>query len=165
MNESVLTDEVLVAFLDGELPPEEMDNVRDEIERNESLGLRARQLRDAWEMLDHLPKSKPSPTLMQSTIEMAVVSAEEEAGELRAASPGRNPVWWLAIAAALIFAAGSSFAVVRLMSPHPDQQLAEDLPIIERLDEYRDAEDIEFLRELVNAELFEPEEADDELPQ
>ena len=49
--------------------------------------------------------------------------------------------------------AGGFFAVVRLV-PDPNRQLLEDLPVLENLDEYRQVDDIEFLRLLRAARLF-----------
>ncbi len=49
--------------------------------------------------------------------------------------------------------AAGFFAVVLLM-PDPNRQLLEDLPVLENLDEYRQIDDIEFLRMLRDAGLF-----------
>jgi hypothetical protein len=49
--------------------------------------------------------------------------------------------------------AGGFFTVVRL-APDPNRQLLEDLPVLENLDEYRQVDDIEFLRLLRAAGLF-----------
>lgn len=163
MNNTEVSDELLVAFLDGELSTAEMDEVRDQVASNPKIQQRIEELSAAWSMLDHLPQPKPSPTLLQSTIGMAVVSAEEEAQQARSAVPAKSPIWWFVGAAALLVATAAGFGAVRFFTPHPDQQLAEDLPIIENLDEYRDAEDIDFLRGLANSELFEPDESNDEL--
>ena len=53
----------------------------------------------------------------------------------------------------LVAVAGGFFTVVRL-APDPNRQFLKDLPVLENLDEYRQIDDIEFLRMLRTAGLF-----------
>lgn len=65
-----LDDETLVAYLDGELPAEESDRVRDRISQDAEVRLRVEQLQASWNMLDQLPVPAPNPQLAQTTIEL-----------------------------------------------------------------------------------------------
>ncbi len=67
---SELDDEILVAYLDGELPTDEADAVRARITRDPELKKRVEELQASWALLDQLPVPSPNPALAQSTIEL-----------------------------------------------------------------------------------------------
>jgi hypothetical protein len=68
---------------------------------------------------------------------------------------------WLALAAVLLISAGATYAVVQRRLAQPNQQLVRDLPVIERVDDYRNIGTLEFLRQLERENLF-PAEVGDE---
>jgi anti-sigma factor RsiW len=70
-------DEQLVAYLDGELPPEERIVLEARLGRDSSLRKRLRTLQHGWDMLDELPMATPSAVFLESTIRMAAMEASQ----------------------------------------------------------------------------------------
>lgn len=71
-----IDDETLVAYLDGELASEKVQDVELRLHQSEQLRTRMQSLRATWDLLTELPEEKTSPTLTQTTIEMIALSAE-----------------------------------------------------------------------------------------
>jgi hypothetical protein len=69
---------------------------------------------------------------------------------------------WLAVscAAGVVLAAVGGYFFVSSLLLQPDRQLSKDLPIIENLDAYRNADSIGFLRALEHEGLFTGETED-----
>ncbi len=70
-------DEQLVAYLDGELVPEERSELEQRLGRDQSLRDRLRSLQTSWDLLDDLPMAAPNPLLLESTIRMAIATASD----------------------------------------------------------------------------------------
>jgi anti-sigma factor RsiW len=68
---SAIGPERLVAYLDGELPPEESVSVSDWLRREPSARTEAEELRRVWDLLDELPAPTSSEDLGGRTIEAA----------------------------------------------------------------------------------------------
>ena len=90
-------DELLVAYLDGELEESLKVNLEQKLASNEALRSRLAQLRSAWDLLDELPITKPDPNFAQSTIEMVAMSAAQIDGlsVLKGRSGRRWLIAWL----------------------------------------------------------------------
>src|SRR5690606_2215355 len=71
-------DERLVAYLDGELEPEDRKALEVQLGRDADLRARLRTLQDGWELLDALPLATPSPVLLESTLRMAAIEATDQ---------------------------------------------------------------------------------------
>src|SRR5690554_5298714 len=95
-------DERLVAYLDGELEPEERRALEVQLGRSAVLRARLRSLQDGWEMLDELPMATPSPQLLESTLRMAATEAASQPRAI-AAAPNRWGGWWQRLVASKIF--------------------------------------------------------------
>jgi hypothetical protein len=80
-------DELLVAYLDDELPDRQRAEVEKRIISDEPFCARLRALQSGWEMLDELPDETPSEKLVESTIELVVSDIRP------AVDPGKLP-WW-----------------------------------------------------------------------
>lgn len=87
-------DELLVAYLDGELDDAARASLETKLSANEALRSRLTQLRSAWDLLDELPITRPDPNFAQSTIEMVAMSAAQLNGTVGLRS--RVGRWWLA---------------------------------------------------------------------
>ncbi|MCC6511697.1 MAG: hypothetical protein IT423_21535 [Pirellulaceae bacterium] len=72
---AVVEDELLVAYLDGELDGQSVSELEGKLASDSKLRLRLDQLRSAWDLLEELPVSLPNPNFAQSTIEMVAMSA------------------------------------------------------------------------------------------
>lgn len=88
--------ERLVAYLDGELPPEESASVSDWLRREPSARTEAEGLRRVWDLLDELPVARSSEDLGDRTIDAARIGWVD----------GRRvAVLWVVFVAALTIAA------------------------------------------------------------
>src|SRR4051812_15898914 len=69
--------EELVAYLDGELEPEECRAIEERLANDDEYRQQLRDLDQAWEALDELPSTKTDESFARTTIELACVAAEE----------------------------------------------------------------------------------------
>ncbi|HJQ81488.1 MAG TPA: hypothetical protein VJ828_16115 [Lacipirellulaceae bacterium] len=146
----------LVAYLDGELAPEECRQVEDRLASDVDYRRRLHELDQAWEALDALPKPAVADNFARTTIEMVSVAAQRDVSEqsAKAASSRRRRRWgWAAVAA---LAAVAGFAVARSLLPDSNAKLLADLPVIQQFDVLSQIEDVEFLRLLPAAAMNEP---------
>ena len=105
-------------------------------------------------MLDELPRTDVGNRFTQTTIEMVAVSlADHQAGTTRSDEMHDKIAWALGGVLSLV-AAFFGYVLVAAVLHSPNRQLVKDLSVIENLDEYRAAEDIEFLRALEREGLF-----------
>ena len=150
----------LVAYLDGELPEVECLQVEQKLADSPAARREVEALQRTWDLLDHLPKATASHDFATKTLSriQAIQTPPSE-------NANRVPPWvrqagfalgWVGGAAA---AAVVGFAVARFGWPTPTDRLARDLPVVERLYEYRAVSDVDFLRELEQAGLFADEES------
>jgi anti-sigma factor RsiW len=155
-------EEQLVAYLDGELDAESSRRIDELLASSAEVRNRLQRLDRTWELLDELDKPQVSEALAQSTLEMVTAAASEEAQRDLAEAPRRRRRRW-AIAGGSVLAAGvAGFLAVYCLWPDPDKELIRDLPVLEKLDEYRHGEDIEFLRALHRQKLFAEEDSDEQ---
>lgn len=120
-------DEVLVAYLDGELDAEQTQKIDQQIATHADLRNRINQLRMTWDMLDELPVVPPSPRFAETTLEMAALSTTQE--------PKSSMQWLLnnarrifIFALPVLFLCG--FLVSRINQDRAERQLLRDLPIL-----------------------------------
>lgn len=150
-------DELLVAYLDGELDAGAVRRVDDRLAAEPELRARLRQLEQPWRMLDELSTEPVAEDFTRTTLELVATAAVEDTEQREwaaRAQPSRRR--WLA-AGGLVGAAAAGFLAVALLRPDPNRQLAEDLPVLEHLEAYRQAESVEFLRQLHDQGLFDEE--------
>lgn len=147
----------LVAYLDGELPPALAEAVEKRLARDPDYRRRLHDLQRAWDLLDVLPRTEPSAAFTSSTLEMVAVHAESAAATADRHRTRRR--WFVAAVASGGVLASSllGWTLGNRLWPSPDEPLLRDLPVVERVDEYLLAEDIEFLRLLDQAGLFREE--------
>lgn len=152
----------LVAYLDGELDEGAARALEAKLSLDPEGRAEAEALRQAWELLDYLPRAGPSPAFTERTLDR--VSALRPS----AASVGRRTRWrrrarLLGWAAAVLLAAVVGYAGTGLVAQrHWDradqaaatEQLVRDLGVIEHLRPYEQVDDISFLRELDHPDLF-----------
>jgi anti-sigma factor RsiW len=156
-NELTETDELLVAYLDGELAVAERRDVEERLPRDDAFRRRLNELDRAWDMLDELPKTIADEEFVRSTVEMVALAAQEESDEAKQQSVWPRTIAFASVGAMVLFAAVLGFRTVNQYSQTEDRALARDLPVIENLDLYRR---IDFLRQLRDEGLFD-EEVDD----
>ena len=144
----------LVAYLDGELDPETNRMVERRLNQEPEYREQLWQLEQTWDLLDHLPDAEVDESFTQSTIAMVAVSTAEAMRDVtsRGSRSRRLWCWGIGVGAALIFLIG--FGASRWLATAEDRRLVGDLPVIENVDLYRYAEDLEFLRLLDREGLF-----------
>ncbi len=143
-------DEQLVAYLDGELDPEGRRHIESLLASDPKVRRRLQSLEQTWDLLDELEAAPASEPLTRTTLEMVALAASNDAQQ--AVQRRRSRRWQ--ILAALIAAAAIGYCGVAWLTPDPNYQLVRDLPILQRLDEYRQVENIDFLRQLRDQGLF-----------
>ena len=152
--------EELTAYLDGELTSDDRRRVEERLARDPEYRAELQRMQRAWDMLDKLPRATVDDSFARTTIEMVAVAAVDEARTQALVIPRkrrmRAVVGALSVGVAVLF----GFMLGVKAWPQKNRQLLEDLPVIENLDQYRQADSIEFLRKLEASKLFDEEETD-----
>jgi hypothetical protein len=147
----LLVNEELVAYLDGELSPEESRRVEERLALDADYRQRLRDFDQAWEALDALPATNVDDHFARTTIEMVAVAAQRDIAERSqkvAAATRSRMLWWLAAGLAV---AVLGFAVTWFLLPDPDDTLIANLPVVQQFDALSHLSqpgDVEFLRTL-----------------
>ena len=147
--------EDLVAYLDGELPDDQVLQIDHIIARSEVARHEVEALARTWEMLDILPPMRASDDFANKTLTNLKVAEEpfvltEQSWYIYLARFAVSTGW---IASFVIFG-WLGFQITRYWISNPNEELLRDLPVIENLDQYQDVGEIEFLRELKKHGLF-----------
>ena len=153
-NTGLPPDEQLVAYLDGELDPEGRRRIEELLASNAGVRRRLQEMERTWELLDELDAAPAGSQFTHTTLEMVAVAARRELDQSLAEAPRRRWRRTLAISGGILAAVAAGFLAVALLAPDPNRELLQDLPVLENLDEYRQIDDIEFLRLLQEEGLF-----------
>ncbi len=147
----------LTAYLDGELDEEATQALEAKLTQDPEARAELDELRQTWNMLDYLPRPSPSVTFTHRTMEkLSLEKRPVQTGKMPAA-PARRwlaPLGWVAV---LALTAGIGwYASQRLFAPvsDPDEPLVRQLPVIERWKSYQLVDDVDFLRQLDQPDLF-----------
>jgi hypothetical protein len=149
--------EAVTAYLDGELDAEGSREIEDRLSRDAQFRSNLQRLQQSWDLLEELPRVEADPNFAASTVEMVAVSAREDASQ---PSNGRGAMLWRQagmLVGATLAACAVGFLVTTGVaglfrasgvSTNADDQLLRDLPVLEHLDKYLVAADLQFLRAL-----------------
>jgi hypothetical protein len=150
----------LVAYLDGELAADEVAVVEKRLAQDKDYREHLRQLQQSWDLLESLPRTSVNEDFTRSTVEMVAVSVGQQVHQrLTQESWSRRLRWGVAGLIAAVFAIGG-FGLVYERVTRENRQLMKDLPVIERVDLYREVNSIEFLEKLAADGLFDEEVPD-----
>ncbi|MBI2823294.1 MAG: hypothetical protein HYX69_01235 [Planctomycetia bacterium] len=141
-------EEQLVSYLDGELDADESSRVEQAMAADPGVRQELRQLEHCWHLLDELPRTEVDESFARSTVEMIAVKAEEDLETRQAELPRRRRRAWLVAGGSIAAAALVGYFAVSGLSNRTNDELLRDLPVIENLEQYRQVDDIEFLRKL-----------------
>lgn len=144
--------EQLSAYLDGELDAAASREVESLLARDDVARRELQRLERAWELLDELPRAEVSGGFTRNTVEMIAVHEAEQFQQQ--GSPVLRWMLPLGAGACVVIAACFGFMATREWLDRDNEQLVRDLPVIERLDAYRQLDDVEFLRQLRKEGLF-----------
>lgn len=139
-------EEQLVAYLDGELDAESVRRIEERLATEPEVRDALNRLERTWDMLDELGSTPVGESFTRTTLEMVTVAAEKDVEQALAKVPMRRRRRHWLIGAGILSAVVVGFFAVFLAMPNANRQLLEDLPLIENLDEYREVDDISFLR-------------------
>src|SRR4051812_6493626 len=161
--------EELVAYLDGELDPKAAEAVATRLSLDPKLRAEADALQRAWDVLDVLPRPRPSSAFATRTVSQVipvpgagsgtqVLSPSGRAAVTMAATPARRPGagFWLASLALILVAGAAGYLGHRAAAPPPKpaEPALEDVPLIKNLRLYRNVDDVEYLKKLDSPDLF-----------
>jgi hypothetical protein len=141
----------IVAYLDGELPPEQCRRVENRLATDEEYRQQLHELDRAWDALDVLPAPTVDDGFARTTIELACVAAEADLGEHVAASrkaKRRRIRMW---SAATVAAVAAGALAGQMLLPNRNSELLADLPAIQQLNVLTYVDDVDFLRRLPSA--------------
>ncbi len=147
--------EDLVAYLDGELPDDQVLQIDQIIARSEVARHEVEALARTWELLDILPPMRASDDFVRKTLTNLKVMEQPFALV--------DQKWYVYLTrivaltawfAALVVSGWLGFQITRSWIPNANEDLLRDLPVIEHLHEYQDVGDLEFLKELKRQGLF-----------
>lgn len=144
--------DLLSAYLDGELDEPGRERVEQLLASDASARQELARLREAWELLDRLPKSEVNVSFTQTTVEMVALASVSQDEPTRFGL--RRWIGPLVLLIAIVAAAGTGFAIGRFAWPDPNEQLLRDLPLVEHLDAYQQAGSLDFVRQLDQEKLF-----------
>jgi hypothetical protein len=124
------------------------EQVEQRVARDDDARRRLDGLERAWQALDVLPRCDVDESFTRSTVEMIALSTAEEFTRRRAEGQWRTRAMLLAGLLALPVALALGYAAYTGWGPDPDRLLLENLPVVQRLDEYEPIDSLDFLRKL-----------------
>ncbi len=158
----------LVAYLDGELDHESSQRIEQHLARDSKYRQRLQQLQHAWDLLDSLPRVEANNSFARTTVELVAQNVAEDLDKKSSQHKQRKSLEGIVGVAAVLVTSVAGYLAAHYLLAAPERQLLEDLPMIERLDQYRILDNVEsdqgdvveFLRLLEKEQLFTPEEFD-----
>lgn len=176
------TDE-LVAFLDGELDPQDNEVVEAKISRDPNVRAQADALKKTWELLDHLPRPEPTPNFTERTVSRiepvgrsgsrvsangptsahsrsAITPAQSAAATVTLPAPPprrRLPAlftWFVFAALTGLLGYFVHAQIVRWDQQELDAKILSESRMLQDVQRYRYVDDLAFLQALDNPELF-----------
>lgn len=150
----------LVAYLDGELPEEKIQEIDQIVARSEVARHEVEALARTFELLDVLPTVRVSDDFTTKTLASIKVmerpySVTDQWWYPPIVKTAKIGVW----VACLVLCGWIGFQITNRWIPNQTDEILEDLPVIENLHQYREIGDVEFLKQLKQSGLFdEPQE-------
>lgn len=159
-DDDLVSDEDLVAYLDGELPPDDERTVEAHLAADADARARADELKRTYDLLDYLPRPAPSESFTTRTITavMPLVPGAASGSQFVPARPRRR--WpevavWAAVAVAAVALGGFAHRlVVPPVGKRDEPPTADDYKLMARLPLYAGVDDLDFLRALEKTDLF-----------
>ena len=155
--------ELLVAYLDGELDGPQARLVEDRLTTDSQFRSHLQSLERSWEMLESLPISDENEQSVQTTIGMVAQKASEDLNSAQQAQQKQSIVKLVSMIAGTAVTALLGYWGFSFWLNQDNRRLADDLEVIERVDMYRNIDDLDFLMGLSDESLFGEETEDEEL--
>ncbi len=142
-------DELLVAYVDGELDNDSRTQLENRLLDDEELRRRLQDLQQGWDYLDDFPAMIPCEKLVESTLELVVSDIVKPKTE---SSTSRMFVdryrWPLATAGLCVLGALISAVTIYAVRSSDYQSQLKDLAIAENIDAYYYGHDLQLMRDL-----------------
>lgn len=140
--------EEIVAYLDGELTPQESAQVERRLASDDDYRRQLQGIERAWAALDQLPLATVDDHFAKTTMELVVDAARVDVRERTQALPvqRRNDRLKTALLATAVALLG--LLAVRVRQENPNRALVADLPVIQYIDIYSQFREADFLRAL-----------------
>lgn len=154
MNDPLPTDErsqrleQIVAYLDGELSPQESAQVERRLAADEEFRQDLQSMERAWGALDDLPQATVDDNFSRTTMEMVVKAAGDEVRHMTEALPVQRRKRQFTKVLLAVGALLMGVLMGKLLLVNPNQELIDDLPVIQYVDIYFQVPDADFLRKL-----------------
>lgn len=155
--ETTSIDEEIVSYLDGELDSETEARIVRKLSEDPAYRARLSQLQHAWDLLDNLRGTEADDEFAASTVAMVAVHADQESKSRQVRVVRQRSLTGVALAAVAVLSMAAGYYVLHRRVTRDDRNLVRDLPVIERVDEYRNIDDLSFLKALERENLFAPE--------
>lgn len=159
----------LVAYLDGELEPDAADAVEQAIATDPQLQHEVDSMMRAYDLLDTLVPPQASQEFTQNTLrtvhalESRTAKSQTGAENVVATQPlpaialtGIPTTWLAAWAAGLVLCSAFGFMLTNRWLAPESRDIAADLPVIERLKVFQDANSVDFVEGLLERRFHEP---------
>ncbi|GAA5510262.1 hypothetical protein [Novipirellula caenicola] len=142
-------DELLVAYVDGELDHESRTQLEDRLLDDESLRRRLQSLQQGWDYLDDFPALTPCEKLVESTLELVVSDIVKPTPDQSAPRAIVRRFRWPLITAGLcvLGVLGAAATIYGIRTLHYQSELA-DLAVAENMDAYLAGRDLQLMRDL-----------------
>jgi len=150
-------EDLLVAYLDGELNAGEARMVEERLGRDPVFREKMASLEQTWNMLSVLEVIPVDKTLVKSTMEMLVLDVEKEVRETEKIQEKRKIPNLFFMVATFLLIGLIGFQVASLVGIRMIDTFIRDIPIIEKLDQYRQIDDFRFLQSLAESGVFDDE--------
>jgi len=151
----------LSAYLDGELDEDAMQRLEARLHAEREMRAEFEAMRRTWGLLEYLPRAAPSADFTSRTLQRLAVETQALPRPVPRWSDRwrRLPLRGIAWAGAVFFALGVGYAVGGRLSGSSDaagddDALLRHLRVIKQWPVYQHAEDIDFLRQLDQPDLF-----------
>ncbi|MGF1581795.1 MAG: anti-sigma factor family protein [Gemmataceae bacterium] len=155
--------ENLVAYLDGELDELTAREIETRISLDADVRAELETLKQAWELLDHLPKSEASSNFTHRTLDRVLehrpISTMHMPKRVGMGKVVRGVAWAMVVVLVLLVGFGVGRNVGKPKpKPTPEAKIEEtlirDLRVIKHKTVYEAIDDVEFLKKLDQPELF-----------
>lgn len=139
-------DELLVAYLDGELDRKGQAELENRLLEDQNLRSRLQQLQTGWDLLDDLPNPHPSLRLVESTLELVVA-------DIVKTKPPSASIWSrfrlpMSVAGLCLVGVLTAYIVASTTKARAYQRQLQDLAIVENLNAYNHGSDLTLMRQL-----------------
>jgi hypothetical protein len=148
-------EELLVAYLDGELNADEVQGVQERLGQDSNFRDKMASLEQTWNMLDALETVPVDKSLVRSTMEILVADVEKELQEKEKSEQKRKIPDFIFKILAFVLIGLIGFQLAVLWRIYRVGIFLHDIPIIEKLEQYQQIDNIEILQELSDQKIFE----------